>query len=307
MRISIIVPSYNQGNFLPQTLDSILGQTPAPFQVIVADGGSTDDTVAVLREYAARYPQLEWLSEKDKGPADAVNKGLVRVRGDWVGICSSDDYYLHGAFAAVEATALANPDCGFLYGDIQIVDRDGRSAGSSNIPEFSWPAYFGVAMCLPQGSIFFLAALAREIGLWNPQYYGCDLDYWMRLVFRTRALKVPQRLSAWRVYPEQRTRPDRYRKIWDDFWRMVANSTEIQSAPPHIRRMANASCHLLALSYHPTGSIWAIRGHALAALWSHPTYWRYQHWLTLVRLLPGYSVVRAVYRALVRQPLEAKP
>lgn len=302
MKLSIVVPSYNQGRFLARTLDSILLQSAPPFQVLVMDGASTDETVDVLKDYAARHPQLEWISEPDKGPADAVNKGLARVRGDWIGIFSSDDLYTPGAFQIVADTARDNPDSEFLYGDIRVIDEQDRYQGRSTLPKFSWEAYFGLAGSIPQGSVFFSARLAREIGGWNPRYYGCDIDYWLRLVFRTRALKVPALLSSWRVYPEQRTRPDRYAKIWQDYWRMIEESPDLRAAPAKVQRLARASRHVLAVNYHPTGKLWAVRGHALAALAGHPTWWRYQdrgHWL---RLFPGYASARTLYRRVFPRP-----
>ena len=302
MKLTIVVPSFNQGKYLGRTLDSIFQQSLPPFQVVVADGASTDESVEVLKEYSKRYPQLEWLSEPDKGPADAVNKGLARVKGDWVGIFSSDDLYYPGAFETVKRTAQANPGSEFLYGDITVFDGQDQYLGESKLPEFSWEAFFGLAACIPQGSVFFSARLAREVGGWNPSYYGCDLDYWLRMVFRTRALKVPALLSGWRVYPEQRTRPDRYQKIWNDYWRMIEESPDIQAAPAKVQRLARASGHVLALSYHPTGKLWAVRGHALAAFAGHPTWWRYQERGRWLRLFPGYETARTLYRKAFPRP-----
>lgn len=302
MKLSIVVPSFNQGRYLPRTLDSIFGQSLPPFQVVVADGASTDQSVEVLKEYGKKYPQLEWLSEPDQGPADAVNKGLARVRGDWVGIFSSDDLYYPGAFETVARSAAANPDSEFLYGDIKVIDGQDNYLGHSELPQFSWESFFGLAACIPQGSVFFSARLAREVGGWNPRYYGCDLDYWLRLVFRTRAVKIGAILSGWRVYPEQRTRPDRYAKIWNDYWRMIEESPDIRAAPPKVQRLARASRHVLALSYHPTGKLWALRGHALAALAAHPTFWRYQARARWLRLFPGYEPARRLYRSVFPRP-----
>src|SRR5713226_9368149 len=95
--VSIIVPSYNQGRFIRQTLDSILAQDYRPLEVLVLDGKSSDDTVEILREYEDVFHGLRWWSESDDGVADAVNKGLTRATGTYAGIQSSDDIYLPGA------------------------------------------------------------------------------------------------------------------------------------------------------------------------------------------------------------------
>ena len=305
MLISIVIPTFNHGRFLGRALDSIMSQAHRPIEVIVVDGASTDDTVNVLSDYADRYPEIRWVSEKDDGPADAVNKGLAMVTGDVIGICSADDLYYPGAFATVSAVAASHPDHGFFYGDIEGVDLEGRVLGNSNMPPFSWEWVFARALTLPQGSIFFRTEVARAAGGWNGDYYGCDLDYWLRLLLRTPALKVDATLSAWTHYAEQRTRPDRFATIWSDYWRMIKQSPDLAAAPRRLRRMAFASRHLLAFRIHPTSNVWALRWHALAALPGHPTYWRYGHKDSLRELIPGYRAVRAVYRAATR--LRARP
>src|ERR1051325_691202 len=94
--LSIIVPSYNQGRFIRRTLDSILSQGYRPIEVIVVDGASKDETVEVLESIDAA--ELRWISEKDRGPADAVNKGLAMAQGELIGIQSADDVYYRDAF-----------------------------------------------------------------------------------------------------------------------------------------------------------------------------------------------------------------
>jgi glycosyltransferase involved in cell wall biosynthesis len=298
-RLSIVIPSFNQGRFLAETLDSIFGQSLAPFEVIVADGASRDETVAVLQRYAERYPQLHWQSEPDQGPADAVNKGLAQVRGDWIGICSADDRYCPGAFAAVASAAAADPAVGFIYGDLQAMTEAGQPYSTpSRYPPFSWEAMFGIALCIHQGSIFFKTSVARAAGGWNPAYYGCDLDYWLRLMFRTRALRLPQVLSYWRTYPEQRTRSDRYARICRDYSRMIEESPDLRASPPRLQRLARASCSIMALCYPPTDDLRVLRQHLFKALLGHPTFWRYQPPARLLRLLPGYAWLRDLYRRL---------
>ena len=185
--LSIVMPSYNQGRFLREALDSIFSQSYRPLEVIVVDGASSDDSCAILADYAARHPELRWISEKDQGPADAVNKGLAMMRGELAGICSSDDLYCPGALEQVVRTAQAHPDCGFIYGDVAGVDERGAALGEGCLPGFSWPAFFAISLALPQGSIFFRTRLAREVGGWNASYYSCDIDYWLRMLFRARA------------------------------------------------------------------------------------------------------------------------
>jgi glycosyltransferase involved in cell wall biosynthesis len=298
VRLSVIVPSFNQGRFIASTLESIFEQDVPPFEVIVVDGASADETVDILRAYGAGEPRLRWLSEPDEGVADAVNKGLALARGDIGAIQSSDDIYYAGAFAAVARTFDADPECGFVIGNYRGITADGQPIYTSKLPAFSWEAYFGMALCIPQSSIFFRMSVARAVGGWNAKYYGCDLDYWLRLLLRTKARRIDDVLSGWRIYGGQRTSSGQQRKIWDGYWQMIEDCAELATAPPRVRRLARASRHILALRHHPTGDRWAVRGHALLAMLQHPTFWRYQEPENLRRLVPGYGRTRAMYRRL---------
>jgi hypothetical protein len=288
MLLSIIVPSFNQGRFIGRTLESILSQDYRPIEIIVADGASSDGTLDILRAYAARHPELRWHSERDGGPADAVNKGLAQMRGEVAAVQSSDDVYLPGAFTTVMRLFREDPTCGFLVGDYRGIGTDDRELFTARLPDFSWEAYFGMALCIPQSSIFFRTDVARAAGFWNGAYFGCDLDYWLRLMLRTKARHIAAALSGWRMYAGARTHSGQQARIWDGYWRMIDDCRELRDAPARVRRLARASRHIMALSHHPTGNIWALRAHALAALLQHPTFWRYQPADTLHRLIPGY-------------------
>jgi len=139
--VSIIVPSFNQGRYIGETLRSCLAQDYRPLEILVLDGGSSDETVAVLRSFDA--PELRWWSEPDRGVVDAVNKGLALTRGEIIGIQSSDDVYLPGAVdAGVEALA-ATPALGLVYGDIEHFDAESRITGADVQGDFDLAEYLG--------------------------------------------------------------------------------------------------------------------------------------------------------------------
>lgn len=296
--ISIVVPSFNQAQFLPRTLDSILGQNYRPIEVWIADGASKDGSVAILKDYARRYPEIHFLSEPDRGPADAVNKGLARVTGDIIGIQSSDDVYYPEAFNTVAETFARHPDVGFVCGDVEGIDEHDRVTYRNKVPVLSWEGVFARSLSIPQSSIFFRRSVSQEAGGWNGSYYGCDLDYWLRLLFRTRGLRIPAVLSAWRRYEGQRTRPDQYKRIWDDYWRMIDTSPDIAAAPPSVRRLARASKHLFVLRCPPSTSRWVIFRHLLLGALLHPGFWRYNHPTMLAAQFPGFELLRKPYRRL---------
>jgi len=295
--VSILIPSFKASRFLRTALDSIYAQDYRPLEIVVADGGSNDGTVEILREYQARYPDtLRWISEKDGGPADAVNKALTLARGEFAAILSADDFYYPGAVKPIVLLMQERPDCGLVYGDVSGVDESGSITYTRRMPDFSWEAFFGVSCTLPQGSVFFRMDLARRTGDWNAAYYGCDLDYWLRLCFQTNPLHIPRVLSAWRRYEGQRTSPAAYRRIWDDYWRMIDESPDLDTAAPRLQRLACASKHLLVLRLDLGIGTWRTLRHLLTGLWLHPTFWYYNPWQLTAAMFPGSGFLRSLYR-----------
>src|SRR4051812_11943288 len=154
--LSIVIPSFNQGRYIRETIDSILSQDYRPIEVLVFDGGSTDETVDVLKSYDA--PELQWWSGKNRGVVDAGNKGVARARGEIVAIQSSDDTYVPGALSAAVAALLEAPELGLVYGDVEYIDAQSRSGGRTHLPPFALHEYVGKLTYIPQPAAFFTTA-----------------------------------------------------------------------------------------------------------------------------------------------------
>src|SRR5918996_5336836 len=120
-RISIITPSFNQGNFIEETILSVLSQEYPDLEYLVMDGGSSDATLDVLKKYSGR---ITWFSEPDQGQTDAINKGLRRATGSVVGYLNADDLLLPGALNKVAQTFTADPQAWWVTGKCQIVDEE---------------------------------------------------------------------------------------------------------------------------------------------------------------------------------------
>jgi glycosyltransferase involved in cell wall biosynthesis len=274
--VSVIVPSFNQGRFLRATLDSILSQDYRPLEVLVADGASKDDSVDVLKEYAAKYPELQWWSEPDRGPHDAVNKGLAQAKGEITGIQSSDDLYLPGAISAAVAAFEQRPELGLVYGQACFIDARGESFGTPTrwVP-FSFEDFFIFRTYTMQSATFFRTELGRALGGWRADYYAMDTDFWMRMIFRAPALMIDRQVCAYRFHEAQRDH--QVRKIWESHWRMVDDSPELKRAPWRVRLAARAGRRIITERYNPRpGSIWFLRR---------------QLWLGLLLYPPAYKVL----------------
>jgi len=194
--LSIVTPSYNSAEFLEDALRSVARQQGVVAEHIVMDGASTDDTVAILQ----RHPSVQWLSERDRGQSDAINKGFLRATGDLVGWLNADDYYLPGGLEAIARAAHEHPEADVIYGDCVFVDRDGRVLRSKVEHSFdrSILMYFGCH--IPSTSTFFRRRLVQAGQLLDCSYRVCmDFEYFARLAdagFRFHY--VPRVIAAFR-------------------------------------------------------------------------------------------------------------
>ena len=266
--VTVIVPSFNQGQFIRQTLDSILRQDYRPVEILVIDGGSTDETVDVLKSFGARA-DLTWVSEPDRGVVDAVNKGLQAARGDIMAIQSSDDCYAPGAIARVVREFVADPQVGLIYGDTVKVDEHGQELSRYQIGEFSLENLFLIKTWIPQPSAFFRRELFEVLGGWDERIpYAPDTDFWIRMAFRTEVRKLDEYLSQRRLHGAQRD--VQAARILRDYSRMIEQSEEIRQAPRHLRRAAHAGKHLLRIRYNPDNSDWFVARGLIRAAWICP-------------------------------------
>jgi glycosyltransferase involved in cell wall biosynthesis len=176
--ISLVTPSLNQGKFLRMTIESVLAQGYPALEYFVQDGSSTDTTLAVLEEYAGRVP---FVSEKDRGQADAINRGLARATGEVLGYLNSDDVLLPGALQAVGEAFAADPDVVFVFGRALYVDEEGRTIA----PYLTRPdaiERLADACFIAQPAAFFLRSVWEELGPFDESlHHTMDYDYWLRL------------------------------------------------------------------------------------------------------------------------------
>jgi glycosyltransferase involved in cell wall biosynthesis len=299
--VSIVIPSYNQGEYLAQCLDSILSQDYRPLEILVMDGASTDSTLSVLDSYRDR-PEIKYWSEKDSGPASAVNKGLQHAKGSVIGIQCADDYYLPGAIGEAVAAFVEHPSVGLVYGEVQSVTASGQIRRVSRRPPHENALCIALGICIPQCSAFFRAEVAQPLHGWREQYHTCDWDYWLRMMFRTTTLKFDRAWSAWRMYPGQRTKQNQ--KVYDSFVRMLDDSPEIQHGDARIKRASRAAKLLIAMRFGPPRSPLQKLVLLLRATLIFPQVWNYVP--NKSTLVPGYSLLRRRNRGQLA-PVRLKP
>ena len=249
--VSIVVPSFNQGKFIGDTIRSILDQDYRPLQIHVIDGASTDETVEVLESFGD-IDELQWVSEPDRGVVEAVNKGFARVQGDIIGTQSSDDMYLPGAIRTMVDALKERPDHGLVYADMETIDFDGTHLFQTEIRPFSMQYFLNKHTWIPQSSAFFRREMLDACGGWDQRYFSADTELWMRMVFRTKVAKLDECISQRRVHDEQRNH--QLAKIADAYRRMVRDSPDIQQSGKKLQRAARAGTHIHAIRYNASGS-----------------------------------------------------
>jgi len=202
-KISIITPTLNQGKYLKQTIDSVLSQNYPNLEYIVMDGGSTDETIEILRTYGAK---LRWISKKDKGQADAINTGMEMASGEILAFINSDDYYLPGVFDLV-AKKFSQTECQWLTGDYFIVDKDDHKIQALTIlykkfwRNFSSSTLLSVLNYINQPSTFWSRNLWEKSGpLDSSLKFAIDYDFWMRTIKISLPYITNQPLSAFRIH-----------------------------------------------------------------------------------------------------------
>ena len=176
--LSVVIPSFNQGIYIGQTIDSILDQNCEHVEVLVMDGGSTDDTRDVLESYGDR---IEWVSEGDRGQSHAINKGLQRARGEILAYLNSDDTYEAGAFQSALGTFRKHPDADIIYGDANFVNADGTliKRGQTIDFDFGIMRYDQNIICQPAS--FWRRRVVEGIGCFREDlYYLMDYEYFLR-------------------------------------------------------------------------------------------------------------------------------
>ncbi len=178
--VSIITPSFNQASYIEATIRSVLEQDYPALEYIVVDGCSNDGSVDIIQHYADKLAW--WVSEKDKGQTDALNKGFLQAKGKILAWINSDDTYEPGAVARAVKYLVENPSKGMVYADTNFIDEKGRVIGRFPAAQTDYNKLRQGYVHIPQQATFFRADLWQQVAPLDPDFYfAMDYDLWVRL------------------------------------------------------------------------------------------------------------------------------
>jgi glycosyltransferase involved in cell wall biosynthesis len=247
--VSIVTPSFNQVSYLEQTMRSVLDQDYADIEYLVVDGGSTDGSVDIIKKFASRLAY--WVSEKDSGQADAINKGMARANGEIVAWLNSDDYYLPGTVSAAVNAFEKNPDAALVYADMLAVDEHGQTFNTLRYRQLTLEDLLSFQI-IGQPAVFMRRDAYERAGGLDPTYHFLlDHHLWLRIACFGKVLHIPQTWAAARYHPAAKNRAQAAAFGQEAFRILDWAKTYEPTAYPlsRISRRAAASAHRVNARY----------------------------------------------------------
>lgn len=205
-KVSIVTPSYNQGQFLEETIRSVLLQGYPNLEYIIIDGGSTDGSADVIKKYESWLTY--WVSEPDRGQAHAINKGFAFGRGDIVAWLNSDDTYTPHAIQTVVRN-ISSQGSTIVYGNCNLMDETGNMSHVIVPPRVTFDSLLRVWVrdsIPPQPAIFFRRRVLNDVGLLDESLrYAMDYDLWLKIAERYPFCYIDAVLASYRLHYESKT------------------------------------------------------------------------------------------------------
>lgn len=271
--VSIVTPTYNQSDYLEETIQSVLGQDYPHIEYIVIDDGSTDNTREVLQKYTGK---LIWESQSNIGQTATINKGWRMSHGGVIAYINSDDtYVVPDAVRKGIQFLLAHPDISMVYGDTYIIDENSKIVERQYAPDYDYDYMLRRCECyIAQPSTFMRREVLDDVGYLDPSiYYAMDFDYWLRLGLRHKIAHLPEPLSHFRIHSRSKTMSTHAKNAPDyvHIYEKLFSRQDIPEKVTSLKRQAMSSAYLKAgLYYHIPGDYRQSRRHMLKGLRYYP-------------------------------------
>lgn len=259
--VSVIIPAYNSGKYIAQAIDSVLGQTYGPIEIIVINDGSTDDTGDIVKAYGDKVRSIH---QENQGPSAARNAGITGAKGEYIAFLDADDAWLPGKIEKQVKVMEKRPELGLVCSGSYVVDKDDRVITEWNMPESGEETFESV---YDQNFILCLTVMVRKecldkVGLFDGSLFlSQDYDLWLRIIKHYPFHYVNEPLARYRVHSTNITRS--IRKRYDNNLAVV-NKPEIVKGLRLLTRVTrNGKGH------YYFGDIFLKRRHCFAASWAY--------------------------------------
>lgn len=272
--VSVVVPAYNHGRYLPECIDSVLGQTYPQIELIVLDDGSTDNTRDVLKSYAGR---IHWETQPNCGQSATLNRGWSMSTGDLLTYLSADDVLYPDAISRAVAALQAQPDIVVVYPDFDLIDAHSHPLRRITAPEFDARDLYLRLVCQPGPGALFRRSAWQKAGPWKAEFrQNPDLDFWMRMALHGNFRRIPDALAAFRVHRDSQTYRQADPMRAEEPTRIVRQFLELTDLPVWLLQDAprmRAAGHIACAQLHLHAGRWREAMQHARAAWSlsHPT------------------------------------
>lgn len=200
-KITVLTPSFNQGGYIRKNILSVCNQHYPNFEHIIIDGGSTDETVSILESYS----HIRWVSEKDAGQADALNKGLCMATGDIIGWLNSDDYYVDDIFGTV-ADYFSKQQLKWIVGNTKTYFEIAGHTVDNHVATVSFNNLLNNPDIVRQQGAFYRRTAIEEVGGWDASLFMVmDYDLWVKLSKLSLPLMANKTFGCSRITGNQKT------------------------------------------------------------------------------------------------------
>lgn len=271
--VSIVTPSLNQGRFIEETIQSIKNQTYPNIEHIIVDGGSTDNTLEIIKKYDGTYNML-WLSEPDEGQSDAINKGWKISNGEIIAYLNSDDTYMPWAVETAVNWLTGHADVDMVYGDCNNVNEYGEVIDQYPATDFDLEDLFYGRNMVPQPAVFLRKKVVDEVGYLDTHLNrAMDYDLWLRIGLNCKVSYIRQLLTNFRIYPETKGMREGYKFADDRLYALnkLFSASRLPKEITTLRRRACSYAHLrVGTNYHSQCRMGLARKHLLRAITLYP-------------------------------------
>ena len=206
---SIITPVYNNIEYIEECIKNVISQGDINLEHLIIDGGSSDGTVQVIEKYALKHPHIRWLSEKDNGQSDAMNKGIKLAKGEYISFLNVDDFYSEGTLSQV-STIISSNNLSFIVGDCNVLDESGELIYINKPSKLkSQHILAGYPFPVNPSAYFYKKELHDKVGPYNVKnHYNMDLEFLIEISFIEKMSYFSESWGNFRVLPLAKTGSD---------------------------------------------------------------------------------------------------